>query len=237
MKVTLQSLQELQQTNRKLEQLARDKERLSIDVKNQQRLLEQKKRRAEATHKEHMDASKAADRAQLQIEAAEQDNQRLQLQLNTVSNQREYDAIQTAILSNQADIHKWEDEALASLERVDELSAQGQRLAAEIEAASKELEQVKREVARKEEDYNQQISKISSERRQIRENIRPEVLQAYDRLARAVWGWLLATVRNRICGGCHTRITKQSENLLMRGADLVYCHSCGRLLMLAEQAS
>ncbi len=234
MKETLQQVQQLQDVTRQLEEAKRDRDRLSIDVDNQARLLEQKRKRAEQAHQQRLESTKEADAAQLRIEEAEQEVERLQVQLNVTRHQREYDTIRHSIVSHQADIRKWEDEALQALTGADELSEEEERLQAEVKQADAELERVKAEVAAQREQYDRRIGQLEVERQQLRGGINPDVLNTYDRLAASHPENALAEVRNRICQGCFTRITKQTENLLMRDTKLVRCHSCGRILILAD---
>ena len=61
------------------------------------------------------------------------------------------------------------------------------------------------------------------------------MLEVYRRVARERGDTALVMVRNRICQGCFTTVTKQTENELLRDEEVVHCHSCGRILMLTEE--
>ncbi len=233
MKETLQQIRSLQDVNRKLERLQHDAEMLAVDVRNQERLVRQKKRRAEQAHQQRVQAAKEADATQLKIEEAEQEIAHLIVQLNMARHQRELDAVQGGILSHRADIQKWEDEGLAALQSVDELTQEEQRLAEEVRQAEGELARVKDEVAARRAEQESLVAELTAERERIRRQVRPAVLSAYDRLTGRYRSGALAPIKGRVCQGCFTRVTKQTENLLMRGEEIVYCHSCGRMLMLA----
>ncbi len=233
MRETLEKLLALQELNKEIEQACGDRDKLSIDVRNQARKLERKRRQAREAHDKRMENAKGADAAQLNIEQAEQEIERLVMQLNAVRNQRELDTIQNTIRSRQADISRWEDEALTALQAVDELRQEEEQLNREAEEAEKELERIKEHVAEATRQYEQRIEELTEQRDRLRDEIPPEVLSSYDRLA-ARHSNALARVKGRVCRGCFTRITKQTENLLMRDKKVVYCHSCGRMLMLAE---
>lgn len=235
MRKKLEQLRELQEINCRIQDLRRDRERLSIDIENQAEVLEEKESRREQTHQTRIEKTKLADRTQLEIEKAEQECERLETQLNTVQNQREYDAIQHSLSSRQADIQKWEDEALMALDTADRLSKEEERLAEEVEEARAELQRIREEVADRTEELDRQIEEFQQEREQIRSELDPELLTAYDRIASRHPRDALAEVDGRICGGCHTQITKQTKVLLARENKLVHCHSCGRLLMLADE--
>ena len=71
---------------------------------------------------------------------------------------------------------------------------------------------------------------------QLKGQIDQEVLRPYERLARSRPGSALVEVKARVCQGCYTTLTKQQEILLMRDASVVFCDTCGRMLMLAAEA-
>ncbi|KPK57774.1 MAG: hypothetical protein AMK73_09785 [Planctomycetes bacterium SM23_32] len=234
MKQTLQQILALQDVNRRIEQFHRDADALSADVRGQQRLLAEKKRRAEQAHQQRLDAARQADATELRIEEAEEEVQRLRTQLNVTRHQDEYDVIRQSILSHQADIQKWEDEGLKALQSVDELTGEQERLAQEAREAEQELRQMEARGATQQQELDRRAAELEREREELRNQINPDVLSAYDRLSGHHHGLPLARVRDRVCLGCYTRITKQTENRLMHGEEIVYCHSCGRMLMLDE---
>jgi LSD1 subclass zinc finger protein len=170
-----------------------------------------------------------------EIDELEESIERFRIQLNTTKHQKEYDAIQHAILSHRADIERLEDRELLDLQTVDVKAAEEERYREETQQAEEELARVRASVETAARDYRQRIDQLADERERLRGEIEPGVLAAYERLINSgKRSNALVTVRNRVCQGCFTQITKQTENLLMHDQELVHCHSCGRLLMLPE---
>ncbi len=233
-KEALLQVETLQGANKRLAQIKRDQQALDLDVLNQERLVQEKKHRAEEAHNQRLEAAKTADSTQMQIEEAEVEIAKFKVQMNTARQQKELDAIQHTLLSRRADIQRWEELGLRALEQADELTAQEEALLRESESAEQDLVRIRREVADRKGEYAGLIEEMEGERESIRQQIRPVVLSAYERLASHHHGQPLARVRGRTCRGCFTRVTKQTENRLMHGVDIVYCHSCGRILMLDE---
>ncbi len=231
MKETLAQLLELQDLAQTIEQVSRDSGRLNVDVRNAQMGLDDKARRRQQAHTQRMEAAKRADAIQMKIEEAEEKIGQLEVQLNTLSN---IERVRASIAGHQADIEKWEDEALGALQKVDELSAEEKRLEAEVKQAEAALEEVKQEVAGEREKHDDRLAMLEHQSETLRRQIEPEVLAVYDRLAGGRRNNPLAVVRARICTGCHSQVTPQTVNALMRDSKIVYCHSCGRMLMLAE---
>jgi len=170
----------------------------------------------------------------MKIEEAEAEIRKLQSQLNVTRHQKEYDAIRKMILSHQADIQKWEDEELNSLQAADDLATEIKRTEAQVAEAEAELEKMRADVARQGDEITARIDEQQQEHDRIRAQIGPGVLSAYERLIDASIRMPLARAKDRVCMGCHTQLTKQTEVRLLRGTEIVYCHSCGRMLLIAD---
>ncbi len=233
MKQALRSTWELQALNRRIHQLEQDRDRLRLDIEQQERAIGQKQERIQEAHHRRMQAAKHADAVQLRIEEAEGEIERYRLQLNTVKHQNEYDAIQRAVASRQADIRKWEDEALEALQEADGHGEEEARLTEQVREGQARLADLQAEIDRQTRVYASEIEGLARQRDELRSSISPDILDAYDRQAARHSHTALAEVRDRVCLGCYTQITKQTENLLLRGDKLVHCHSCGRMLLLA----
>ncbi len=234
MKETLQHIQSVQNLSRQMDEIRSKLDASSARTRVQAKLIEDKQRRADQAHKQRLEATMEADARQLQIDEAEGEIARLKVQLNVIKHQKEYDAIQHAILSNIADIQKWEDEELAALQAIDDLKEEEERLTTEIGQSQSALEETRGESEREAAELHQRLEELQGEQQQLRQQINPNVLAAYDRLIPSRHNDAIAPVKNHTCHGCFTRVPKQTENLLMRGESIVFCHSCGRMLMLPE---
>ncbi len=231
MKETLAQLLELQDIAQTIEEVSRDADRLNVDVRNAQMSLDDKARRRQQAHTQRMEAAKRADAVQLKIEEAEEKIGQLEVQLNSLAN---IERLRASIAGHQADIAKWEDEALGALQKVDELSVVEKRLEAEVKQAEATLEEVKKEVAGEREKHDDRLAMLEHKAETLRRQIEPEVLAVYERLAGGRRNNPLAIVRAHVCLGCYSQVPPQTVNALMRDSKIVYCHSCGRMLMLAE---
>jgi len=235
LKQTLDKLLLLQSLNRDLDRLSRDKAALQQDIDHQRSLLEQMRQERERLKNERVENQKKADSLELKIRETEQTNARLQVQLNTTKHQSEYDAVRKSIMSNMADISRWEDEELQLLERTDALRRQEAELDARLEAESEGLKRIEQSVAQDSADYERRMRELTERREHLRREIDPETLSIFDRIARSRGATAIVKVKGRICQGCYTSLPKQTENELMRGTRLVYCHNCGRILVLDEE--
>ncbi len=230
----LEKLEELQEANQQLELCRKDRKELTKDVKNAEERLEQKQQELEDLKKKQTEARRRADDCEAKIEKAEGEIERLEVEMNTTKNQSRYDAMAESIRSHEADIQKWEDEELEALNRLDELSEQREGVKEDIQRLENELEETRNRVEDERQRYDEKIEELKQRRKDIRSEVDDEALDAYDRLARGSDEQALAQVKNRLCMGCFTTITKQQENELLRGNELVFCQSCGKILKLTE---
>jgi len=233
-KETLEKLALLQRLNDKIELCKKDREVLSVDVRKAEEELEELKQELEDLKHDQMEAQKKADACETKISEAEDKNEKLQVELNTITNQKQYDAVSKQIKSNQADIQQWEDQELEALDKVDEIKTKRDELKAQTQQKEKELEELRADVAEERRQYDEQLEDLTSKKKSLRNGVPDDVLESYERIAGSLEGNGLAEVRNRVCQGCFTTVTKQTENELMRGEEIVYCNSCGRMLKLAD---
>jgi len=231
---TLRNILALQDLNRAIERLVEDKQRLRMDVEEQRKHVEELASKRQEAKDLRIQAQKEADVVEVSIRKAEEDNARFQIELNTVKRQDDYNTIRQRIMSNKTDVGRWEDKVLELFQRIDELHQRGRALEEQIAAAKKDLEQLEASVAQQSLDYDRQIAEVTQKRDTLRSAIDEMVLAAYERIVSKRGPTAMAKVKSRICQGCFTTITKQTENNLIRGAELVYCDSCGRILMLEE---
>ena len=228
-------IMELQELNKRIERHKGDKQALYVDVEDQRALLDRLERQRQELADGKLQAQKAADALELKTREAEETCAKLQAQLNVTKRQDDYDVIRRAILNHKADIAKAEDEELELFQRIDRLDQQRAELHSSMDAERLKLQQVEGEVAVQAAEHDGQVAGLEQEAQALTGEIDQELLATYQRVARKRGGSTLVEVKNRVCQGCFTTVTKQTENQLLRGAEIVYCHSCGRILLLTDE--
>jgi len=76
---------------------------------------------------------------------------------------------------------------------------------------------------------NEEGSSLKDQRDILAKEANPEVLQIYERLLRNKKDRVVVPIENRTCSGCHIVLTAQHENLVRKGANLVFCEHCSRI--------
>lgn len=232
LKESLKKLKKLEQLQDEIDQNKKDRDRLHLDIDDQEDKVEELKTRRETIKEERTHALKEADRRETQMAAAQEENEKLEIQRNSTKNQAQFKAMGETIAGNKADIEKWENEELEFLEESDQLKQEAEDIAEQIEQEEQKLDDIKQRVRNKAQEYDEAIEELEERKRQIREEVAPSVLEKYDNISRSRGSSALVKVKNRVCQGCHTMLPKQTENELMKGSEIIFCHNCGRMLMI-----
>ena len=233
----MDKLQKLQELEDEIEQNRKDKDRLYLDVGQQRDKVEELKEEREEAKAERQRCLKEADQREVHIKAAEDENEKIEVQRNTTKDNAQFQAMGRKIRSNLADIEKWETEELELLDRADKMKKKMAKLDEKIEEARAELKEIKKRVEETARDYEETIKDLEAKRKAMRDDIAPKVLKDYERIARNRGSSALVKAKKRVCQGCFTTLTKQTENELLKGEEIVHCQNCGRMLTLNKEDS
>ncbi|MBC8175168.1 MAG: hypothetical protein H8E82_05900 [Candidatus Marinimicrobia bacterium] len=155
---------------------------------------------------------------------------KLQDQLYIVKTNREYDALMTEIDHLKLTI---DDAEIRELE----LSEEKDRIEEELKIDTLKLEEISEELAIQKEMLEKTIAstdkekqEFMSQRETIIPNIEPRYLSIYNRVRQARDGLAVVNVVNRVCGGCHARLTSQMISEIRSGTIVHTCPACRRFL-------
>ena len=224
-------LQELDQTIRRLQTTG---DKLAKDAAEVARNSQTEKQNLEDRGLEAKSFRRALDRREMDLKEREAKISKLQGQLNQVKTNKEYAAFQHEILGLKADASKTEDEILKMLEQAEthqrELKELTRRAEEAVQATAKQRQAFETAIS----DATARIERVRQERAALAGKIPPNFLGPYERLLHKADGRAMAACRNYVCDGCKMSLTANTVNLLMGGDKLIFCHSCGRILYLAE---
>jgi predicted nucleic acid-binding Zn-ribbon protein len=154
---------------------------------------------------------------------------KLEDQLTGISNQKEYDAKKSEISQARAKKGELEDAILNTIMEIEEKTAAIPAVEKKWADAQKDFEDYQKDAAERMERLkaDQEASRVALAKAE--EGIPEEVRPRYDSLVRAHGPEALATIKDRTCQGCRTKI---GENRLLEinGGLFTLCSNCGKIL-------
>jgi hypothetical protein len=109
-----------------------------------------------------------------------------------------------------------------------------------IRDAEKALHDLAEQVAKKTAELDAALAEVRAERESVVAGVDPELREFYERLFRSRDGRGIVRATpaggdERFCSGCFIRLTSNTTSLLLLGAGLLRCPSCGRILYIDDE--
>jgi len=229
----LQSLVELQELDLRIHELEQSKIEFPEEVLQLEATLKNAREELEAIHGRLEQASSEIAATRQESSEASENLDKSQERLNTITTNREYDAVHTEIDTCRSRIAN----AQVKLKSLDEETG---RLTAQGEEAEKKLEALKEENEPKIADLKEKIATIDGKIAEVvaqREALRPRVprpfLSVYEFISKKRENRRALSIVDdkRICSVCHKVLEPQRINEAKKASRLVQCESCGSILL------
>ena len=176
----------------------------------------------------------ALDSREVDLKVVEGKIAKFQGQLNRIKTNKEYTALQHEILGEKANKSRIEDEILAMMVQIETDRTEIEALRTADEEAKRAAEEEKAAVQEGLQDADARAERLQGERAELVAQVPGEYLTPYERLRKRGGGRAMAACRNFVCDACRMSLTANTVNLLMAGDKLIFCHSCGRILYIAQ---
>lgn len=163
----------------------------------------------------------------------EEEIKKAQRNLMNLKTNREYAALMSEIDGFKKKISNLEEHALLLMDNVVRAKKIRKEEEKRLEKEKGGLDEVLKVLAREESEKQAELSEEEKRRPVLSGAIPGEMLIAYERILKAKANRkALAGVKDNICTGCQTRLPTGTLDKLHKGADLVFCEGCNRLLYL-----
>ncbi len=153
-----------------------------------------------------------------------------QQKMSAVTNTREYSALQKEIEDIKSANKRREDELLGIdeehvlvTEKIESLGTARDVVHSEVVAEQKKLETALSEI-------DDKVAALHKEKKEVSENVRPDMLAKYTFLSSRRNGVVVAAVTDGVCSACNMNIPPQIYNELLRDEKIMSCPSCQRLV-------
>jgi uncharacterized protein len=207
---------------RSLEEQLRRREAAKADLKA-----------AEASKAKADEAKKIREKhlmdAQLRLKSAEERRAKTEDRLGKISNAKEFAAMQEQAASAKTEVSTLEEETLELMEAVEGVRRDAEFAAKALREQADRTSRVEAETAKDGEAALERLKALDAEVKAAEASCDGGMLEEYKRLVGRPGGIAVAAVENGVCQGCYTKLTPQTENLLMANA-VVQCGTCRAFL-------
>jgi len=170
-----------------------------------------------------------------EIAAYDVQEKRFQQQLLSVTDQKQFEAMQHEIAAVRAKRDVLETEALERLDAEERDTKSRPEKAHVLERAEAEARAT---IARLDADADaikSELASLEARRAEIAASLPPATRTRYEKLRAGRAGRAVASIESGACGGCHRGLPPASLQEARRREKLLVCDGCGRLMMLAPE--
>jgi predicted nucleic acid-binding Zn-ribbon protein len=231
LKAALNLLIELQETDNELDAIEALKGDLPQRVKKLKMELQEARDHFNKIKIDLEETKKARLHWEGKVKALQDKLTKYQNQLYEVKTNKEYDAITLEIDGTKEKIDEGETKVLESIESEEQFDADLKELESKIEFLEGELRNRKIELEKKIKVTEAESNILEKRRQELIENINRPLLYQYERIRKVKGTTAIVTVNKYACSGCFSAIPPQKVLEIKRMDHLIFCESCGRILV------
>jgi len=228
----VESLLNLQETDRKLERMQEQ-----IDSAPEQKKEAQKN--LEVQHQTALEAKEEVRKKELEISNINSEIEKIQdeiskvlAQTNTVKDNSTYRALLAQAESYKKNISDKEDDQLLLMEELDEVKGAFKETQSKLKEAVDRVEQMMTDLDVRVENCKKQVDILQVKRDEQSTLVDGEILSKYARIKQSHGGRKVALVEvsGGKCGYCHLQLTTQEILSASKHVPMTTCGNCGSLL-------
>lgn len=221
----------LQSLDRKIASLENEIATLPKQIAEIERKLEAQKRHSEAGRAAVTANQRERKKLESDIQLHEQKISKLKDQTLQAKTNEQYRAFQHEISYIEAEIRKAEDRILELMEESEPLEKGLKAGEAEFKRQAEIVEREKARAREKTVIDKKELGEATTERSEIKGKIDSKIYADYERIRRKTKGTVIAEAVDGRCDACMITLRPQFLQELKQGEKVMYCESCGRILM------
>ena len=235
MKESLLQLLKLQEVDKKLFSLEEAKEKYPAEIDQRRSLIEKARSVLSELEAQSEESAKQQRHCEREIESSKASLREREERFSVVTTNKEYDSLQLEIEICKKTIAEHETQllkAIESQERIQEQIDDEQEAFEEIRTVEQErIDELEGQLG----TMQEQIDEVEKSREVVAESIDDQLLQTYKR-KKGRRGIRVAAVHKNACGACYYQMPAQMLNEVRVGDRVIYCESCGAIMVWDEQA-
>ncbi len=204
------------------------------NLRHKEKGLEEARKRLAANGEGLIDLRVKTELREKEFQAAEQIVIKLRQQISQAKSNKEFQTLQHEILSKEADNAQLEDAVLVQMQKVDRQKEEVGALAREVKKAEAALEAERARLQKQLDKVEADIQALREKRAAASKKVPGDIFAKYERLISRRGQTAMVAAVNGTCQGCFMTLRPETIAQLKKGNDLVFCHSCARILYLEE---
>ncbi|MFH1874770.1 MAG: C4-type zinc ribbon domain-containing protein [Pseudomonadota bacterium] len=225
----LENLKHLQEIDIRLDKLMREIEILPQRIASAKTAFEEVKSIFDNNSNELAEAEKSRRQEELDLKTSQEDLKHKEAKMYAIKTNKEYQAVLKEIADTKKLNKDREDNILAFMEKIEELTKKNEQLSQELADKQAAFEKENDLLKADEEEFKKQIAENKKTRPEIEAKVDKTVLRKYD-FIRQRYRNALVYIKNGVCQGCSMNIPAQLFNEMLRFKELKNCPSCNRLI-------
>jgi predicted nucleic acid-binding Zn-ribbon protein len=213
----------LHRTQAELASIAPQRARAQNRASSSQQALDAAKLRAKQTESDKK-------KLELDVEALKERISKYSLQQFQTKKNEEYRALAHEIETCKGGISKLEDQILELMEQADVVAKEVATTTKAAASAKKDVEAEVAELGKREENFQQRLAELQSNRAELASAVEEGALFRYERLLKSKGENVIVGIQHSACGGCHMRLPTQVMVACQSQSELNACPHCGRII-------
>ena len=234
MLAAIEKLLVLQDRDRQIAQLRRERDRLPDERVEADAILAQGNAELNAA-KEALKVNEI-ERKKLELEAGGKwgTANKYKGQLCQIKSNIEYQALQKEISQLEEEIRQIEDRELEWMERGEILQKQIRERSTQVKLLAERVAAQKADFDVREKIIHERLARLESERAALTKDLEEAIFERYERILASKGDLAVAAIEHENCGGCHLHLPPQLIHAVRNAGELETCSNCGRILYWSE---
>jgi predicted nucleic acid-binding Zn-ribbon protein len=165
---------------------------------------------------------------------AESDREKAEKNMDSISTQREYEALDKEIRDAAEKEQQYRKELQREERALSDLDEQIKQSESLIDQQEKDLEERRAGIEAEVSEKKAQVANLEEEEQVLNQGLDPEVLFKFERIIRNKGGQGIVAIKGGVCMGCHMILPAQFANMVRKQEEIVFCPYCSRILFYEE---
>lgn len=236
MKEALLQLLKLQEVDKKLFELEEAKEKYPAEIELRRRRIAKARSALAGLEAQSAELEKQQRHCEREIESGKAALREREERFSVVTTNKEYDSLQLEIEVCKKDLAEHETQLIKALEALEQIQEQlDEERSAFEEGRAAEQERID-ELEGQLGTMQEQIDQVATSRQAVAQGIDDKLLRTYER-KKGRRGIRVAAVRKGACGACFHQMPAQIRNEVRLGNRVIFCESCGTIMVWDEQSA